>query len=123
MIDQEVLVEDQSVLVRSDWLDLSGFDWGEAPGVGRGKLITFMVIGHGIEFSASPGGAYLDVEGAMDPADYVSGYDVSIGIGEMAINDKGIKFTVPSNVSRYIRFHMHGGNVTTGAYTVYAILE
>jgi len=121
MLDQEVLFEDIPYDQETPVLDLAGYDWVVgSPGVGRGKLITMLVQGAGLEFGPTVGW-YLEIQDSPDGATF-SGHTVSIGIGTNAITAKGIKFTLPSNVSRYIKARLVG-DITGGAYTLFAVLE
>ena len=123
MIDQEVLFEKVPYDQHTDWLDLAGYGWEpNQPGVGRGKLITFIIRSDDLEYDPATPGYYLAVLGEMTPGEYVGGHDLSVGIGEQALWARGIKFTLPSNVSRYVRFALHGAYLS-GTYTIFAVLE
>ena len=121
MIDQEILFEDIPFDQETEVLDLSGYSWEPGtPGVGRGKLITFVTQGENLVFGSTVGW-YLEVLDSPDGVTF-TGHAVSIGIGLEAMLSKGIKFTLPSNVSRYIKMRLVG-DITAGTYTVYAIME
>ena len=123
MIDQEVLFERTPYDQNTDWFDLAEYGWEPGtPGVGRGKLITFIFQSDDLEPDLATPGYYINVLGENNPGDYVSGHEISVGIGEQAAREKGIKFTLPSNVTRYIRFRLQGAFLS-GTYTVYAVLE
>ena len=123
MIDQEVLFEKVPYDQHIDWLDLAQYGWEPSqPGIGRGKLITFLIQSDDLEFDPATPGWYVNVHGEMVPGEYVSGHELSVGIGEQALWARGIKFALPSNVDRYIRFTLLGAYLS-GTYTVYAVLE
>ncbi len=122
MIDNELFEVEIPHDGMSEWIDIGERDWAiDQPGIGRGKLITFSVRGDGVQFGATPGW-YFDIHDANNPSDYTSGYVESVGIGSIAMKSRGIKFTLPTNVMRYIRFAPRG-DFTGGTFTVYAVLE
>jgi hypothetical protein len=123
MIDDELFFQDIPYDQKTAWLDLGRVSRTfDEPGIGAGQLIICQVTARDLQYDAAQGG-YVYVEGENVPGSWTTGYDVSVGIGLSALTQGGIKFALPSNVSRYVRFSLGLANPTAGVYTVKFILE
>jgi hypothetical protein len=123
MIDNELFFQDIPYDQKTEWVDLGAVRRRlDQPGIGSGQLLISHITARGLEYDEAQG-AYLYVEGENVPGAWTSGFDLSVGIGLTALLHGGIKFALPSNVSRYVRFNLGLANPTAGVYTIKFILE
>jgi len=119
MIDNELLFQDIPYDQVTPAIDLAQEGYQIQPvGPGRGKLITFIITGLGLTFTGTE--IYLIAEDSLDGINW--GNMLRIGVGVQALANRGIKFALPSNASRFIRFSLSNA-FTAGTYTIKAVLD
>ena len=118
MVDNNLLFEDIPYDQPTPVFDVSGYTKIiPAAQYARGNCISFTLTAQ-LEWSGDPHtGTYLDV--MTEAGNWL---ECSFGIGSKAIVGKGIHFTLPSNVDRFLYFQLRGNELVGGTYTIWSNL-